>query len=60
VGEAETSLAALRDAPGTAYYKDGDKLWVKLVVADAVAAGGPGGPGSGGGAAAAPGIQVSR
>jgi cell migration-inducing and hyaluronan-binding protein len=61
-GEAETSLASLRSAPGTAYFKD-DKaksLWVKLVVADAVGPGGPGGPGSGGGAAAAPGLEVSR
>ncbi len=39
-GAAETSLAALRAARDTAYYKDGDKLWVKLVVADAVGAGG--------------------
>jgi len=60
-GEAETSLAALRAAPGTAYFKDGDKsLWVKLVVADPVGIGGPGGPGSGGGAAAAPGLEVTR
>jgi cell migration-inducing and hyaluronan-binding protein len=60
-GEAETSLAALRAAPGTAYFKDGDKsLWVKLVVADPVGIGGPGGPGSGGGAPAAPGLEVSR
>jgi cell migration-inducing and hyaluronan-binding protein len=28
------SLAALRDARDTAYYRDGDTLWVKLVVAD--------------------------
>jgi cell migration-inducing and hyaluronan-binding protein len=59
-GEAETSLAALRAAHDTAYFKDGDKLWLKLVVADAVGAGGPGGPGSGGGAVAGPGIEVSR
>jgi cell migration-inducing and hyaluronan-binding protein len=59
-GEAETSLAALRAAHDTAYYKDGDKLWVKLVVVDAVGAGGPGGPGSGGGAVASPGLEVSR
>jgi cell migration-inducing and hyaluronan-binding protein len=59
-GEAETSLAALRSAPDTAYYKDDKALWLKLVVADAVAAGGPGGPGSGGGAAAGPGIEVTR
>ena len=29
------SLAALRGATRTTYYKDGDKLWVKLVVEDA-------------------------
>jgi cell migration-inducing and hyaluronan-binding protein len=34
-GKAETSLAALRAASDTAYFKDGDNLWVKLVVADA-------------------------
>jgi cell migration-inducing and hyaluronan-binding protein len=34
-GEEQNSLAALRDASDTAYYKDGDTLWVKLVVADA-------------------------
>jgi cell migration-inducing and hyaluronan-binding protein len=59
-GEAETSLAALRAAPDTAYYKDGDKLWVKLVVAEPVGLGGGGGPGSGGGAPAGPGLQVTR
>ncbi|MGZ3369417.1 MAG: hypothetical protein ACXWK1_10890, partial [Caulobacteraceae bacterium] len=59
-GEAETSLAALRAARDTAYYGDGKTLWVKLVVADPVGLGGPGGPGSGGGAAAGPGLEVSR
>jgi cell migration-inducing and hyaluronan-binding protein len=59
-GEAETSLAALRAANGTAYFKDDKSLWVKLVVADPVGIGGPGGPGSGGGAAAGPGLLVSR
>jgi cell migration-inducing and hyaluronan-binding protein len=34
VGEAAPSLAALRAADRTAYFKDGDKLWVKLVVED--------------------------
>ena len=33
-GEAQTSLAALREAHGTAYFKDGDTLWVKVVVDD--------------------------
>ena len=59
-GEAETSLAALRSAPGTAYFKDDKSLWLKVVVADPVGIGGPGGPGSGGGAPPAPGIEVSR
>ena len=30
-GAAQSSLAALRGAPDTAYYQDGDTLWVKLV-----------------------------
>lgn len=34
-GAQETSLAALRAANRTAYFKDGDTLWVKLVVEDA-------------------------
>jgi len=34
-GNAKTSLAALRAAHDTAYFKDGDKLWVKLVVEEA-------------------------
>ena len=33
-GAAQSSLAALREAPDTAYFKDGDTLWVKLVVDD--------------------------
>ena len=33
-GKAMTSLAALRAAQDTAYFKDGNKLWVKLVVED--------------------------
>jgi cell migration-inducing and hyaluronan-binding protein len=59
-GAQQSSLAALRSASDTSYYKDDKALWVKLVVVDAVGAGGPGGPGSGGGAAAVPGIEVSR
>jgi cell migration-inducing and hyaluronan-binding protein len=51
-GVEQSSLAALRDTSETSYYKDGDALWVKLVVADARGAalttGGPGGPGAGG------------
>jgi cell migration-inducing and hyaluronan-binding protein len=34
-GVEQSSLDAVRDASDTAYYKDGDTLWVKLVVADA-------------------------
>ncbi|WP_206742906.1 G8 domain-containing protein [Erythrobacter sp. SG61-1L] len=34
-GTQETSLAALRAANSTAYFQDGDTLWVKLVVEDA-------------------------
>jgi cell migration-inducing and hyaluronan-binding protein len=33
-GTAQGSLAALRKASGTSYFRDGDTLWVKLVVAD--------------------------
>ena len=42
-GAAQSSLAALREARDTAYYKDGDTLWVKLVVANTGGQGGPGG-----------------
>jgi hypothetical protein len=42
-GAEQGRLAALRDARDTSYYKDGDTLWVKLVVANAGAGGGPGG-----------------
>jgi cell migration-inducing and hyaluronan-binding protein len=34
-GTKQDSLAALRAAKSTSYYKDGDTLWVKLVVEDA-------------------------
>ena len=33
-GKQESSMAALRDASDTAYFKDGNTLWVKLVVDD--------------------------
>jgi cell migration-inducing and hyaluronan-binding protein len=33
------SLAALHGAGGTAFFRDGDTLWVKLVVEDAAADG---------------------
>ncbi len=35
-GTQQGSLAALRAAKSTSYFKDGDTLWVKLVVEDAV------------------------
>jgi len=34
-GTAQTSLEALRAAPTTSYFQDGNTLWVKLVVDDA-------------------------
>ena len=34
-GAPQTTLAALREANSTSYFKDGDTLWVKLVVEDA-------------------------
>jgi cell migration-inducing and hyaluronan-binding protein len=64
-GAPEASLAALREAHETSYFKDGDTLWVKVVVGDPVpvrvAAGPVAGPvsvaaGFGGGAP----VQVSR
>jgi cell migration-inducing and hyaluronan-binding protein len=62
-GEEQGSLAALRDASETSYFRDDESLWVKLVVADAATAslttGGPGGPG-GGGPAGGTRIDVSR
>ena len=33
-GEEQNSLSALRSASGTSYFRDGETLWVKLVVAD--------------------------
>lgn len=54
-GAAQRSLAALRDAPDTAYYKDGDTLWVKLVVAN-----GAGGDGLGSGLGTRTSLDVSR
>jgi cell migration-inducing and hyaluronan-binding protein len=62
-GKEQSSLAALRDASETSYFRDDESLWVKLVVADAgtaaVGTGGPGGPGDGGPAAGTS-IDVSR
>jgi cell migration-inducing and hyaluronan-binding protein len=50
-GAAQTSLAALRSATDTSYFKDNGSLWVKVVS--------PGDPGTGapGGGAS---VQVSR
>jgi cell migration-inducing and hyaluronan-binding protein len=69
-GTPESSLKALRDARDTAYFKDGDTLWVKLVVDNAagttVTIGRPGagvstvGPGPGGAFAAGASLDVSR
>jgi cell migration-inducing and hyaluronan-binding protein len=56
-GAEQGSLAALRDAGDTSYYKDGDTLWVKLVVASTDGGGGRGGPGGFGGGTS---IDVSR
>jgi hypothetical protein len=36
-GAEQGSLAALRDASDTSYYKDDDTLWVKLVVDNSAA-----------------------
>jgi len=44
-GTAQSSLEALRQANDTSYYKDGNTLWVKLVVGNSEAQGGPGGLG---------------
>jgi cell migration-inducing and hyaluronan-binding protein len=69
-GVQESSLAAQRDATETAYYKDGDTLWAKLVVDNAaglnVSIGRPGagvstvGTGPGGAFAAGALFDVSR
>jgi cell migration-inducing and hyaluronan-binding protein len=55
-GAEQSSLAALRDASDTSYYKDGDTLWVKLVVAN-TGGEGVGGPGGFGGGTS---VDVSR
>jgi cell migration-inducing and hyaluronan-binding protein len=69
-GMQQPSLAALRDADATSFFKDGDTLWVKLVVDNAagqsVSVGTPGvgvstvGPGPGGAFAAGARLDVSR
>ena len=69
-GQRQSSLAALREARATSYFKDGDTLWVKLVVDNAagktVTIGRPGagvstvGPGPGGAFAAGASLDVSR
>jgi cell migration-inducing and hyaluronan-binding protein len=50
-GAEQSSLAALKGATETSYFRDDNALWVKLVVANAAGAAvpdGPGGPGAGG------------
>jgi cell migration-inducing and hyaluronan-binding protein len=69
-GLQQASLAALRDARATSYFKDGNTLWAKLVVDNAagrsVSVGTPGagvstvGPGPGGAFAAGARLDVSR
>jgi len=62
-GMEQSSLAALRHASETSYFRDDDTLWVKLVVADAGGAGGPydpSAPGAVGGPAPGSSIDVSR
>jgi cell migration-inducing and hyaluronan-binding protein len=69
-GSEKPSLAALRDAGETSYYRDKDKLWVKLVVDNTaglnVTVGTPGagvstvGAGPGGAFAAGASLDVSR
>jgi len=69
-GVQESSLAALRDAHDTSYFKDGDTLWAKLVVDNTagktVNVGRPGvgvstvGPGPGGAFPAGASLDVSR
>jgi cell migration-inducing and hyaluronan-binding protein len=69
-GAPQTSLAALREAKGTSYFKDGNNLWVKLVVDNSAGAtvtlGRPGagvstvGPGPGGAFPAGASLDVSR
>ncbi len=62
-GAEQSSLAELRHASGTAYYKDDESLWVKLVVADPGGAGGPFDPAAPGAPSSPPGgarIEVSR
>ena len=61
-GVEHSSLDSLRKASETSYFRDEDRLWVKLVVADAAGSAvldGPGGPG-GGGPGGATRITVSR
>jgi cell migration-inducing and hyaluronan-binding protein len=69
-GVPQPSLAALREAKATSYFKDGNNLWVKLVVdnsaGNTVTLGRPGagvstvGPGPGGAFPAGASLNVSR
>jgi cell migration-inducing and hyaluronan-binding protein len=57
-GAEQSSLAALQRASSTSYYKDGDTLWVKLVVDEVERGGAAGSPGNFGGGGTS--IEVSR
>jgi cell migration-inducing and hyaluronan-binding protein len=59
-GTEQNSLDALRNAGDTAYYKDDDTLWVKLVVANVNAGAGGVRGGFGGGFGGGTSVQVSR
>jgi cell migration-inducing and hyaluronan-binding protein len=56
-GAEQSSLAALRDASETSFFRDDEALWVKLVVADAGNPEGTGGIGDLGGRTS---VTVSR
>ena len=57
-GTEQNSLAALRSARDTSYYRDGGTLWVKLVVDDVESGGAAGSPGNFGSGGTS--IEVSR
>jgi cell migration-inducing and hyaluronan-binding protein len=60
-GTQQASLQALRAANETAYFKDDETLWVKLVAANTPRPAGPGGGPSGGGPGSGPaGFVVNR
>src|SRR5690606_17635456 len=57
-GAEQSSFAALQNASDTSYYKDGETLWVKLVVEEVENSGSAGSPGNFGGGGSS--IEVSR